>query len=67
MDVDLDPHGPSRDAVEGECLRRGEHGNDAMEANPTRGAGCVTALKIHPRVTRAPAPIGPHGPYRRPR
>ncbi len=65
VDVDLDPHRPRRDAIEGECLRRCEHGDDAMEANPTRGAGCVTALKIYPHVTRAPTSIGSCRPYRR--
>jgi putative endonuclease len=38
MDVDLNPDRASRDAVEGECLRRGEHGGDARSPNPTCGA-----------------------------
>ncbi len=38
VDVDLDPDRAGGDAVEGECLRRGEHGNHAREPNPTRGA-----------------------------
>ena len=45
MDIDLDPDRAGGDAVEGEGLRRGEHGNHAREPNPTRGALNVPELK----------------------
>ena len=36
--VDLDPHGPGGDAVEGECLRRGEHCGHAGGSRRAGGA-----------------------------
>ena len=59
MDVDLDPHRAGGDAVEGECLRRGEHGNDAREPNPTRGAqlhASLSSLSHDRRATAREAP-----------
>jgi hypothetical protein len=45
VDVDLDPNRAGGDAVEGECLRRGEHEDHAREPNPTRGALNAPELK----------------------
>ncbi len=66
VDVDLDPDGPGRDAVEGEGLRRGEHGEDAKEVNPTRGAHLFVGQGQLCHGRRAAARIGVDGAYRRP-
>jgi hypothetical protein len=44
MDVDLDPDRAGGDAVEGEGSGRGEHGEDATEAGPTRYAQTAKLL-----------------------
>jgi putative endonuclease len=58
MDVDLDPNRAGEDPVEGERLRRGEHGNDAMEANPSCGAQLLAGSGSLCHVIRATSETG---------
>jgi hypothetical protein len=53
VDVDLDPDRAGGDAVEGEGSGRGEHGNDATEADPTCYALSVELLSQLTRISCA--------------
>jgi hypothetical protein len=67
MDVDLDPDRAGGDAVEGEGLRGGEHGDHAREPNPTRGARNVPESKnlwSKRRVAGGEGEIGAYGQRR---